>query len=270
MAADPSVTGTLDDDGTFTETPIEDASTDGAPYRERWAGSGSGPASGGPAASEPHARRQAFETRAAAADPARRRARAERMRRAPSASRSAGAPPASASAERPAPAGRQTRHAHRIGETRPASSRTDFGLPTRDWLGGSADDPIRRLGLALVAWPPLGLAAAAAIGDLTGCSSFAATCGGTDALLPWLAQAGILGLLLLLPALARLLAAGSIAVVLALVPATAFLVVIGGSGEPQAGFALGFLLAIAWLAGLGWYVVTAHRRHASRDARGIT
>jgi curved DNA-binding protein CbpA len=138
---------------------------------------------------------------------------------------------------------------------------------TREWLGGPADDPIRRLGVALVAWPPIGLAAAAAIGELTGCSSFSAACGGTDSLLPWLAQAGILGLLLLLPPFARLLSAGTIAVVLALVPVTAFLVVLGGTGAPQAGFAMAFLLGAVWLAGVAWSLVMSRRR--ARVAPGM-
>ena len=64
--------------------------------------------------------------------------------------------------------------------------------------------------VALVAWPPIGLAAAAIIGDVTGCSAFAATCTGSEPLLPWLAQAAILGLLLLLPPVTRLLAGGAL------------------------------------------------------------
>jgi hypothetical protein len=90
------------------------------------------------------------------------------------------------------------------------------------------------------------------IGDVTGCSVYSADCGGTEPLLPWLAQAGILGLLLLLPRVARILASGSIAVLIALVPITAFLVAVGASGAPQAGFALTFFLVVAWLAGVGW------------------
>jgi hypothetical protein len=130
----------------------------------------------------------------------------------------------------------------------------------RDLLGGPADDPVRRLGLALVAWPPLGLAAAAAIGEITGCSIYSADCSGTEPLLPWLAQAGILGLLLLLPPIARLVAGGTVAVLVALVPVTGFLVVVGAAGAPQAGFALAVLLAIVWLMGIGWSVVMAWRR----------
>jgi curved DNA-binding protein CbpA len=137
-----------------------------------------------------------------------------------------------------------------------------FGAAGRDWLGNPADDPIRRLGIALVAWPPIGLAAAAAIGEVTGCAAYSAECGGSDMLLPWLAQAAILGLLLLLPPLARLFVGGTIAVLLALVPITAFLLVVGAGGAPQAGFALGALLALAWLGGVGWTAFGGRRRRA--------
>jgi len=127
-------------------------------------------------------------------------------------------------------------------------------------LGGSADDPIRRLRLALVAWPPLGVAAAIAAGDVTGCSVYAASCTGAAPLLPWLAQVVILALLMLLPPLARLLAIGTVGVLLALVPVTAVLLAVGGGGAPQAGFALGTLLALAWLAGVAYAAVSAARR----------
>jgi hypothetical protein len=145
------------------------------------------------------------------------------------------------------------------------------GLPIHDagsqaitWLGGPADDPTRRLGLALVAWPPIGLAAAAVIGDVTGCSLYAAECTGAEPLLPWLAQAAILGLLLLLPPVTRLLAGGAVAVLLALVPITAVLVAVGGTGEPQAAATLAVLLGLAWLLGIGWSAVSLRRRRIAR------
>ncbi len=141
--------------------------------------------------------------------------------------------------------------------------RPPLAATTRDVLGRPADDPIRRLGLALLAWPPIGLAAAAAIGQVTGCSIYSADCVGPDTILPWLAQAIVLGLLLLLPPMARLFASGTVAVVFALVPVTGFLVVIGGGGQPEAGFALAFLLALTWLIGVAWAVVSARRRGAS-------
>jgi curved DNA-binding protein CbpA len=140
------------------------------------------------------------------------------------------------------------------------------GLSPRSLVGSSTDDPVRRLGIALLAWPPIGLAAAALIGDVTGCTVYSADCGGTEPLLPWLAQAVILGLLLLLPPFARILAGGAIGVLVGLVPLTAFLVAVGGSGAPQAGFALAFFLGLAWLLGVGWAVAQARRRPAAARA----
>jgi len=138
-----------------------------------------------------------------------------------------------------------------------------FGAASRDWLGSPTDDPIRRLGLALVAWPPIGLAAAAAIGEMTGCTAYSADCGGSDVLLPWLAQAAILGLLLLLQPLARLFVGGTIAVLIALVPITAFLLVLGAGGAPQAALVMAGLLALSWVAGVGWAGFAGRRRRIS-------
>jgi hypothetical protein len=111
-----------------------------------------------------------------------------------------------------------------------------------------------------VAWPPIGLAAAAGIGEATGCTVYSAACGGSEPLLPWLAQAAILGLLLLLPSIARLLTGGAIAVLFALVPITAFLLAVGASGAPQAGPTMAVLLGGAWLVGVGWSARTFRRR----------
>ena len=150
------------------------------------------------------------------------------------------------------------------GEARPAAGADDVaGAPLR-WLGQPADDPVRRFGLALVAWPPIGLAAAALIGDATGCATFGATCDGAEPMLPWLAQALILGLLLLLPPLTRILATGTIAVLVALVPVTAFLLAVGASGAPQAAGVLIALLGLAWLIGVAWATAMRVRRPGIR------
>jgi hypothetical protein len=117
-----------------------------------------------------------------------------------------------------------------------------------------------------VAWPPIGLAAAALIGDLTGCTVYSAECSGSEPLLPWLAQAAILGLLLLIPPVARLLAGGAIAVLLALVPITAFLIAVGGSGAPQAAPVMAVLLGVAWLIGIAWSARNLRGRPAAEGA----
>jgi curved DNA-binding protein CbpA len=154
------------------------------------------------------------------------------------------------------------------GDGRPRDPIESLEAVGRDLLGGPTDDPIRRLGLALVAWPPLGLAAASAIGGMTGCTSYSAECAGADTILPWLAQAAILGLLLLLPPLARLFVGGTIAVLIALVPVTAFLLVVGAGAAPQSAFALGALLAAAWLGGVAFAARSGTRR-ASASPGGV-
>jgi hypothetical protein len=136
--------------------------------------------------------------------------------------------------------------------TRGDSGISTFESVSRAWLDGSADDPIRRLGLALVAWPPIGLAAASVIGELTGCATYAATCGGSDPLLPWLAQAPILGVLLLFPSLTRILVGGVFGVLLAIVPLSAFLVAASARGGPQADYLMAALLGVGWIAGVAW------------------
>ena len=62
--------------------------------------------------------------------------------------------------------------------------------------------------------------------------------------------------------------AGPSAVLIALVPVTAFLLVVGGAGAPQAGFALAFLLGIAWLLGVAGSIIAASRRRLPRRTGG--
>jgi hypothetical protein len=190
----------------------------------------------------------------------------------------AGRGPRASAWSRPGAAGTTTRTAGgpdvasaapRPGEARPDGPAGDaFGLAARTWLGGQADDPLRRLGPALIAWPPLGLAAAVAIDEVTGCAAYAASCGPAEPMLPWLAQAVILGFMLLLPPVTRLLVGGSIGVLLALVPVTAFLVAVGGAGAPQAAGVMAVLLAAAWVAGVGWSAAATARRRGAAGGAG--
>ncbi len=126
---------------------------------------------------------------------------------------------------------------------------------------------MRRLGFVLLAWAPLGIAAAAVIGQATGCTAYSASCGATEPLLPWLAQAAILGVLLLVPALSRILAVGTLALLLALLPIAGFFVAFGGAGQSVAAIALVVLLSLAWLTGVGAAVMTTWRVRAPRPSR---
>ena len=184
-----------------------------------------------------------------------------------------GAGEAPASAERepdraapdPAPSGRAwatpPRDARRgaTAERRALDDRAEPLPPLARLLDSEPRDPIRRLGYALLAWAPIGLVSAAIIGQLTGCPTYGAGCTGIDPLLPWLAQAIVLGLLLLVPPLARVLAVGSIAVVLALLPLTAFLLAFGASSIEGAPAFVQLLLLVVWVVGVVLAIVELGR-----------
>ena len=142
------------------------------------------------------------------------------------------------------------------------ASESPIGPRLRSVLGADLADPTRRLGFALLAWAPLGLAAAAVIGQITGCTAYSASCDAAEPLLPWLAQAAILGFLLLVPALSRILAVGTLALLLALLPLAGFFVAFGGAGQSEAAATLVVLLSAAWLAGVGAAILTVWRVRA--------
>jgi hypothetical protein len=85
-----------------------------------------------------------------------------------------------------------------------------------------------RLGLALVAWPPIGLALAALLGQATGCAAFAAGCAPPADVMPLVVQPIVVGLLVLLPALMAAAAFGSIAALAVAVPLAMLLSAAGG------------------------------------------
>jgi curved DNA-binding protein CbpA len=115
--------------------------------------------------------------------------------------------------------------------------------------------PGRRIAVALLGWPPLGVAIAWVLGELSGCGRFSAGCVETFAAGTWLAQFAVLGGLLLLPALAAASAVGTLAMLAAALPATIFLSAFGGARQPDAaGGALAVVLAVAWFAGAAFAV----------------
>jgi curved DNA-binding protein CbpA len=124
--------------------------------------------------------------------------------------------------------------------------------------------PLRRGVLALAAWPPLGIAAASLIGEATGCAAFSASCTSAATFYPWIAQVAILAVLLLLPAVARVLAGGTIAVAILAFPVAAALSASGATydrvhGPPS----LIAVLAVVWVVGV---VLMAARVRRSEPA----
>ena len=110
----------------------------------------------------------------------------------------------------------------------------------------------RRLLRAVIAWPPLGIAAAAVIGEATGCAAFEATCTAPADLYPWFAQAAILLALLALSGIARVLAGGTVAVAVLAFPVAAALSASGAGYDRTYGpAALIAVLGIVWAVGVG-------------------
>lgn len=110
-----------------------------------------------------------------------------------------------------------------------------------------------RIGLALVGWPPIGVAIATIAGEMTGCGRFAATCVEPFGVGTWLAQLAVIVVLLLVPSLAALSAVGTLAALAASIPTAVVLSASGGSREPVASAAiLGAILAVAYAAGVAF------------------
>ena len=120
--------------------------------------------------------------------------------------------------------------------------------------------PTGRLAVALLGWPPLGLFAAAAIDESTGCGRYAAGCPTVFAPGTWILQAAILLLLLALPRVAAWSAHGSIATLLLGIPAAVVLSAAGGTNvrETSAPILIG-TLAAAYLAGIAYALLVPRR-----------
>lgn len=121
---------------------------------------------------------------------------------------------------------------------------------------------MRRLLRAVVAWPPLGIAAAAVIGEATGCAAFEAICTPPADLYPWFAQVAIILALLAVPGAARVLAGGTLAVAILAFPVAAVLLAGGANYDRRYGpAALIAVLAVVWAVGVAAVLL---RRVATR------
>jgi hypothetical protein len=120
-----------------------------------------------------------------------------------------------------------------------------------------------RIGLALLGWPPIGVAIATIAGEVTGCGRFAASCVDVFGVGTWLAQVAVFLILLALPSLAALSAVGTLAALAVSIPTAVILSASGGSREPAASASiLGGVLAVAYL--LGFAFALARRRQKGR------
>ena len=124
-----------------------------------------------------------------------------------------------------------------------------------------ARDVRNRLLLAAIGWPPLGVIAASVISQLTGCASFSVACEPPDDLLPLAAGAVLYALLVAVPMLARLSAAGTIAILVTAIPVAAFVVRPDAEQGTAADAALALaILLFAWVIGMIGVLVASRGR----------
>jgi hypothetical protein len=111
--------------------------------------------------------------------------------------------------------------------------------------------PAARLLLALAGGVPIAIWLAWLLGELTGCGRFAATCEPEVVTTAWVAGFVLVVALVLLPAAAAILVAGTAGALVVAIPATVFLTASGGARMPEeSGMVLGFALIAGWLAGV--------------------
>ena len=169
---------------------------------------------------------------------------------------------ASDGGERPPPGGRGTgmsRESGPAGDGRAPGPAGDGLAAARDGLAAPLlhppTTPAGRLGLALLGWPPLGVAVATAIGESTGCGRFSASCAEVFSPGTWIVQIVIILLLLALPRLAGWSAVGTLVSLAAAVPTAVLLSAGGGSRQPEASVAvLMAVLGLAYVGGVAWAI----------------
>ena len=132
---------------------------------------------------------------------------------------------------------RPTRHARSDRRRRTATRRSAAGL-VATWLDPAASGLPIRVGRAVVGWAPIALGIGWLVGELSGCSRFAATCDPAASPIAWVAQLAVLVALVIVPRLAVMAFLATLAVLAAAVPAALILTATGRSsigGEAQAG-----------------------------------
>jgi curved DNA-binding protein CbpA len=138
----------------------------------------------------------------------------------------------------------------------------------RPSLSESADRLLRgdvgttgRIGLAFLGWVPFGMATAWIAGEMTGCGRFTANCVDPGGVWTALVQFALIALMVLLPSLAAISAAGTLVAFTVSMAAALVLSAGGGSNQLEAStailtavMAVGYVAGAAFAAGrrLGW------------------
>ncbi len=179
---------------------------------------------------------------------------------------SAGVPPQPDPTARSATPRRATPRPPTFGEAQPVpdlgAAATELGRALIDERTGGTRARIVR---AVIGWLPIAIGLGWLVGELTGCSRFAATCDGTSQPFLLALQVATLLVLLVVPVLASV---ASMAALTALIVALMASLVITATGSAADGDSrqatLGVLVVIAWAAGLAFAIVRRVRALVSR------
>ncbi len=179
---------------------------------------------------------------------------------------SAGVPPQPDPTARSATPRRATPRPPTFGEAQPVpdlgAAATELGRALIDERTGGTRARIVR---AVIGWLPIALGLGWLVGELTGCSRFAAACDGTSQPFLLALQVATLLVLLVVPVLASV---ASMAALTALIVALMASLVITATGSAADGDSrqatLGVLVVIAWAAGLVFAIVRRVRALVSR------
>ncbi len=129
------------------------------------------------------------------------------------------------------------------------------------WLRPARFGHLERIGIALLAWVPIAAGIGALAGSIDGCGATAAGCTAADLPFVSIIDVVLLAMLLIVPLLARLVAAGSVVVVVVAVAGSLVIPEVADRGAPGS-IPVGFVIALvgAWLLGVAAAVVREVRR----------
>jgi FtsH-binding integral membrane protein len=138
---------------------------------------------------------------------------------------------------------------------------SDLGRALTDpTFGGNRGRVVR----AILGWLPIAFGVSWLVGEITGCGRFAATCDGAADPFVLLLVVAALAVLLVLPTAGSVAATGAITLLAAAVVAALILSATGAAADGDSRrSALGAVLLVAWLAGVGIAVARRVRAPSS-------
>ena len=144
----------------------------------------------------------------------------------------------------------------------------DVGRAAEDIVRALTDERLGgvrgRVARAVIGWLPIAFGIGWAVGELTGCGRFAATCDGSADPLVMILQVAVLALLLVVPVVASIATMATLSLFAAAVVAALILSATGSAADGDSRrVALGAVLLVAWFVGLAIAVMRRLRTVSS-------